>query len=378
MAEGQVRHMAADHLGSRVQRAWQRRWRLRTRFWNARQLRTMIMLAGLMTVAVFLLGLGWGSERYTQNVAINVGGDLIGAIVTVFVIAPIVRRVGEGPVLEHPRLDYARYVNRVAGATSAVRIMDTFSNLLDSPHTPDFFNAVKLALERQAIVQILLLDPDSLAARQRAHELDDPDVYREIMRNLRALYDFRDTIQPISQRHNFNVRIYTTSPSITVYRWDEKALVSFFPVGKISSEGAQLEITIGSPLGKFANERFNSLWEVSKDLQQFMHLPVTLVDAGGTNQKLEVEFVQQDGRFYVGDPRMVAHIARHKTAAPLAYSRYGQQVLNELTLIDVTQPELFATLKIQFQEKYDHSDEVFVHLQPVNEDNVGRTGQEGC
>jgi hypothetical protein len=48
------------------------------------------------------------------------------------------------------------------------------------------------ALERQAVVQILLLDPDSLATVQRARELDDPDVYHEIMRNLRVLREFRE------------------------------------------------------------------------------------------------------------------------------------------------------------------------------------------
>jgi hypothetical protein len=38
-----------------------------------------------------------------------------------------------------------------------MRIMDTYSNLLDGPHTKNFFRAVKLALERQAVVEILLL-----------------------------------------------------------------------------------------------------------------------------------------------------------------------------------------------------------------------------
>jgi hypothetical protein len=330
----------------------------------------MAVLVGLMAVAVLLLGLGWGIDHYRQNVMINVGADLVGAIVTIFVIAPIVNRAGEGRVREHPRLDYAWYVDRVSDATSAVRIMDTFSNLLDGPHTTRFFQAVELALERQAVVQILLLDPDSLAARQRAHELDDPDVYREIMRNLRALYDFRNTVLPVSLRRNFSVRMYAASPSITVYRWDEKALVSFFPVGKISSQGVHLEVAVGSPLGEFVNERFNSLWTVSNDLGRFMRLPVTLVDATVADPHLEVEFVHLDGRFYVSDPRMVAHLARRRTGATLVYSHYDQQVLNELTIVDDTQPELLVTLSDQFVEKYGRSDEVFISLEAVNKDNV--------
>ena len=367
MAEGQVRYMTASHPGSKEQPAWRGWWRRRKRFRHVRRRQTMAMPTGLMTIAILLLGLGWGIDQYRQNVMINVGADLVGAIVTIFVITPIVNRAGEGRVREHARLDYAGYVDRVGGATSAVRIMDTFSNLLDGPHTARFFEAVELALERQAVVQILLLDPESLAATQRAHELDDPDVYREIMCNLRELYNFRTTILPVSLARNFSVRMYTASPSITVYRWDEKALVSFFPVGKISSQGVQLEVPVRSPLGEFVNERFNSLWTGSKDLGRFMRLPVTLVD---TDQHLDVEFAHLDGKFYVADPRMVAQMARRRTGATLVYSHYDRQVLHELTMVDDNQSELLVTLSNQFLEKYGRSVEVFMSLEPVGGGNL--------
>lgn len=148
--------------------------------------------------------------------------------------------------------------------------------------------------------------------------------------------------------------------------------MSFFPVGKISSQGVQLEVAVGSPLGEFANERFNSLWTVSKDLGGFMRLPVTLVDAAVANPHLEVEFIQLDGRLYVGDSRMVAQMARRRAGATLAYSHYDQQVLNELTLVDDTQPELLATLSDQFLEKYGHCDGVFISLEPISEDNFDK------
>jgi hypothetical protein len=358
-----------------------RRWRLRKRFWPARRRQNVAVLVGLMMVAILLLGLGQGIDKYYQNVFINVGADLVGALVTIFVIVPIVRRADEGHVREHPKLDYAWYVDQVAGATSNVRIMDTYSNLLDGPYTASFFEAIELALEREAVVQILLLDPDSFAARQRAHELDDPDVYREIMRNFRVLHEFRNRAGPTSRGRDVNVRMYTASPTITLYRWDEKALVSFFPVGKISSQGAQLEIIANSPLGAFVNERFNFLWAGGKDLGQFMRLPVTLVDTAGADANLDVEFVELEGRCYIGDPRMVAQLARHRTGAALAYSHSNQPVLNELALTDDAQPELLATLRAEFEEKYGHNNhDVFVCLEPVVEDDltvlVRKAGEE--
>jgi hypothetical protein len=99
---------------------------------------------GLMALAILLLGLGRGIDHYYQNVFINVGADVVGAIVTIFVIAPIVSRAGEGRVREHSKLDYPWYVYRVAGATSTVRIMDTYSNLLAGPDTSSFFEAIEL------------------------------------------------------------------------------------------------------------------------------------------------------------------------------------------------------------------------------------------
>jgi hypothetical protein len=356
----------------------QGRLRLRKLFWHARWRQNIAVLTVLIAVAVLLLASGWDSDQYRQNIVINIGADLVGVIVATFMITPTVRRAAEGRVREHPRLDYAWYVDQVAGATSHVRIMDTYSNLLDGPHTANFFRAAELALERQAVVQILLLDPGSLAATKRAHELNDPDTRREIMRNLRALYKFRNTIRPVSMNRNFSVRIYTASPSITVYRWDEKALVSFFPTGKISGQGVQLEVTIGSPLGEFVNEKFNSLWAASEDLERFMRLPVTLTGIDIADRNFEVEFVYLDGRLYVNDWRIVAQMAHRRTNTKLAYSRYDQQVLNELAIIDGdTQPELHAKISERFQEKYGHDNAVFIGLEPINDDNLGMVQNAG-
>lgn len=356
---------ATSHSGAR-EHTGQGQLRPRKLLRHAPWRQNIALLAWLTAVAILLLGLGWGIDQYRQNIMINVGADLVGAIVTIFVITPIVNRAAEDRVREHPGLDYGRYVDRVAGATSVVRIMDTYSNLLDGPHTADFFRAAEQALERQAVVQILLLNPDSLAATQYAHELDDPDAYREIMRNLRVLYNFRNAVRPVSLNRNLSVRIYTTSPPLTVYSWDDKALVSFFQVGKISSQSVQLEVTVGSPLGEFVNERFNSLWIASKSLEEFMRLPVTLTDADVTDRPFEVEFVQLNGRLYVNDSRIVAQMARCRTEATLVYSHHDQQVLNELTIVDYTQPKLHATLSDQFQEKYGHSNDIFISLEPVS------------
>lgn len=357
----------ASHSGSGNQPG-KRWWRpQRGVFWHAWRRQNMAVFTALIVVAILLLGWGWGINQYFQNVAINVGADLIGAILTIFVIMPIVSRAVEGRVREHPTLDYGWYVDQVAGSTSTVRILDTYSNLLDGPHTQNFFQAVKRALERQTVVQILLLDPGSLHMRPSGPELDDPDPYLEIMRNLRVLCHFRNAELPVSMSHKFGVHVYAAPSSITLYRWDDKTMVSFPSRSNLSSQGAQLEVTTGSPLGEYANKYFNSLWNSSVDIERFMYLPVTLAGDDLTDSRF-IEFVQLNNRTYLGSSRLIAQMARRGTKSVRAYLDYDHQKFNELTIVDDDQPELCATISDRFCEKYGHSHDVFIGLEPITEE----------
>ncbi|WP_285745486.1 hypothetical protein [Lentzea sp. NBRC 105346] len=333
----------------------------------------LLLLLCLLALALMLLAFARRLSDYPENIAINLGADLIGAIVTIFVIGPLINRADDGRVREHPRLDYLWYVDRVAGARSVVRVLDTFSNILDGPHTPRFFQAAERALHRDAAVQILLLDPDSQAAAQRAQELGDAELRREIMRNLRALWDFRAHVLPERLRENFDVRVYSASPSIALYRWDEKALVSFFPLGRLSGQGTQLEVTVGSPLGEFVNERFNEIWAAGRDIDDFMMMPVT-VHSSQPVREFELEYVELDSVLYVADGRIVAEMARHRNEPLVAHCQRGRAVLTELTMVDDGDAKLMAALTERFQEKYGHRGDVFVCLQPIT-DRVQENGK---
>jgi hypothetical protein len=70
----------------------------------------------------------------------------------------------------------------------------------------------------------------------------------------------------------------------------------------------------------------------------------------------------------VNDWRIVSEMARRRAEVTLAYSRYDQQVLNKLTIVDKTQPRLHAKLGDQFQGKYGHNGKVFVSLEPIREE----------
>jgi hypothetical protein len=341
--------------------------RLLAPFRQPRRPQTLTVLAGLAALSVFLLWQSAGIDHYRQNLALNVGADIIGAIVTIFLITPLITRAQEGRVREHARLDYEWFTDQVYGATSCVKLLDTFSNLLDQPVTDRFFRALELAIGRQAYVQILLLDPDSLAVALRAQEVGDApgsaDFRREIMRNLRTLHAFQRRLTAAQRRH-FEVRLYSASAGVTLYRWDDKALVSFLSVGRLSGQGVQLEVTVGSPLGMFVEQRFEELWSQSEPMDRFMRLPVTLVEADGSQREFASRFVVIDGVLYIVDHDVVSHMARRRVGELNAYCRADPNVRYELIVVD-DNPDLYVLLGDHFADKYDMPGSTFVWLRPT-------------
>jgi hypothetical protein len=356
-----------------------RRRVLRRLFSPFRQVRRsqILVMAGLAALALFLLWQATGVGQYRQNLALNVGADVIGAMITIFVITPLLNRAQDGRVREHARLDYEWFTDQVYGATSCVKLLDTFSNLLDQPVTDRFLRAVLLAIGRQADIQVLLLDPDSLAATLRAQELGESEghlsVRREILRNLRVLTTFERRLTDEQRRH-FEVRLYAASAGVTLYRWDDKSMVSFLSVGRLSGQGGQLEVTAGSALGLFVEQRFEELWQQSKPMAQFMRIPVTLVGADGWRRDYTSQFVVLDDGLYVIDQDVVSQMARRRTGDLTAYCRGEVGIRYEPVVVD-EDVELFVRLRGHYADKYDLDGSTFVWLRPLTVGSLDHAAQ---
>ncbi|MEB8337725.1 hypothetical protein [Streptomyces endophyticus] len=339
--------------------------------WFLRALRTprrpqsLSVLTGLAAVSAILLWRSAGMENYGENLALNLGADIIGAVVTVFVIGPLISRAQEGRAREHSRLDYEWFCAQVYGSTSNVKVLDTFSNVFGPQFSDRLLRGIKAATANGTRVQILLLHPDSLAVILRGQELGDQhaDIRREILRNLRTLRSFEDGLDA-SARHLLEVRLCSSSPGVTLYRWDERCLVSFLTVGRLSGQGVQLEVPIRSPLGAFVEQRFDELWQQSGMMDGFTHLPVMLVDDGDGRRAFTCRFVVLDEATYVADAELVSHMARHRLDQLTAFSEgLGISVAHELLVVD-DESELHARLTQDFAEKYDASTGAFVCLRP--------------
>ncbi|WP_051900851.1 hypothetical protein [Streptomyces aureus] len=331
-----------------------------------RRPQSLTVLGLLAAVAALLL---WSSSRmdnYGENLTLNLGTDIVGVVVTVFVIGPLISRAQEGRVREHTRLDYEWFSAQVHGATSNVKVLDTFSSVFGPQFSERLFRGVKAATAHGARVQILLLDPDSLAVILRGRELggQSADIRRDIMRNLRTLDRFAQRLDEDS-RHLLEVRLCSTSPGVTLYRWDDRSLVSFLTVGRLSGEGVQLEVAVRSPLGTFVEQRFDELWQQSMPMERFTHLPVTLVDATDGRRAFSVRFVYSDDTLYVAGHDLVSYMARHRLDQLSAHSEsLSAPGAHELVVVD-DESELHALLIEQFTEKYEASATAFVELRPA-------------
>ncbi|MFJ8112232.1 hypothetical protein [Streptomyces sp. NPDC096132] len=339
--------------------------------WLARTLRTprrpqsLSVLVLLTACAGFLLWRAAGMSNYGQNLALNLGTDIMGVVVTVFVIGPLISRAQEGRVREHTRLDYEWFAAQMYGATSNVKVLDTFSNLFGPQFSERFFRGVRSATAHGARVQILLLDPDSLAVILRGRELGEQsaDIRRDILRNLRTLDRFAQRLDDTA-RQLLEVRLCSTSPGVTLYRWDERCLVSFLTVGRLSGEGVQLEVAARSPLGTFVEQRFDELWQQGKPMERFTRLAVTLVDASAARRDFTCRFVHVDDCLYVSAPDLVTYLARHRLDELTAYSEaLSIPGAHELFVVD-DESELHERLIQHFAEKYDASAAAFVELRP--------------
>jgi hypothetical protein len=339
------------------------RWMVRRPGW------LLVTGLGLATALGLLLYGTVNTGDGLPNAALNLGTSMLGALITVAVIGPIIRYVQEGTVREHGRLDYTWFSDQVDDATQQVQILTTFSNVLDHPATDRFLRGLKSALAREAQVRILLLNPTSLAADLRQQELAGGhvrlSVQREIMRNLRRLGPFAAELGE-RDRGRFEVRLYDASASITLYRWDDRALVSFLPIGRFSEFGAQLEVTMRSPLGEFIEQRFEELWDdrATITMADFLHLGVTLVEEDHTARHLQARYVEHEDVCYVVHSEVLAAMARRPPSLR-AFLRGDPSVLHDLVIVDSQDPELHEALDTAFVEKYDVHAHSFVGLRPV-------------
>jgi hypothetical protein len=324
--------------------------------WVRRRRYYAITGAALVVVVVVLLVLSRSLDRYGENLSLNLGADLIGTIVVLFLIAPFLSKADRLNESVLDRFNHRAFVRQSAGARQRIMILELWADLLQGGYQAEFLGALREALDRRVEVRILLLDPDARAAEQRSDDLlRQTDVVNNILDNLRVLNDFEHDL-PERLRGYLDVRIYLALPPVQLYRVDDHMIVSFYPVNMTSWNAAQYQTNPQAQLGQFVCAKFEELWEAhsTRRLERFWTL--TLEDQ---NERYDARFVTAGDQIYVSGRKIVERNLRSGIdGLPVrivgSTSDGHRSQAYELTPLDRTSPDLAAALDL-FNRKYGHT-----------------------
>ena len=277
----------------------------------------MLVGVGLSIVSLGLVIEAWrtaGSHNeFLYDLLLNLGAGLVMTLATYALLNPLFREIRTGTVVERPWLDRDALIASISKVRSSVAVLETWTDMLEPPYRDRFSTALRSAVSNGAIVRVLLLDPNSPGARLRAQELRyRRDVQLAILSNVRALYEIRGQLAGDLAR-SIQVKLYSVSPSIQMYRWDQIASVSFFPLEQSNFSAPQIEAYTSTPLGQFVEARFDELWDAhsTRDLDSFLMMRLRIQHDGQDLEGCDVRFVDDDELCYVTGPNLIRLASRH-------------------------------------------------------------------
>lgn len=270
---------------------------------------SIVAVAVLSVLTAIALYGARDTEQYTGNLLLNIGASFLGAVVTYALINPLMSRADNRleKILDH--FDHATVIQRINDSKSIVRIFETGVTLLGDAYRDRFLAAIRDALDDGVKVELLILDPDCLAAEQRAAELGSAlDVRKLISKNLQHLRALHDSLSQGAQPR-FEVRVYDTTPLAAYYRWDQRAVISFFPIDRSSADTTQYETSVDSNFAQFVEQRFHESWMATSTytMQQVFAIPVKIKANGSDLQALEADWVLHAGRVYLAHHELTSH-----------------------------------------------------------------------
>lgn len=254
--------------------------------------------ASLLVGAFLLLYPLRHTEGFATELRINLGSNLLDLVLAALVLQPLFLFLSRNAVRWRNRLDYAEVIRLIERATERVDIWKHWTGLLENQYEPGFLAAVRGALDRGVRFRIMLTDPSSQDAAERARQVAPTDARALIRENIERLDGIvRDL--PARHRELFQVRISPIGPAHAFYRVDDWLSYGLIRDRRVS-ESSQREVRVRGDLGELALEAFDNRWNgagLSGIADHYrMRLRFTLAGAAVEH---DLRYVLHDGEHWV-------------------------------------------------------------------------------
>ena len=282
---------------------FRRTLRSRPRFYGALAA-ILVVGAGLTVWGAFVTG-AW------RDVLLNVGASVLTVFLTAIVLEPLIEQGRRPEEVIHSDFPHQRFLAGMEASGNRVRIMGAWPYVMDHQWRPQFLAALSRALARGVVVEILVMDPTSKAAEQRDVDLGEEVAVTAVISDVLAeLSRYRGGL-PDGAANRLGVRVFDSLPPARLYRWDNRAISSFFPMGTgLGTEVRHYETNVTSSLGKFVDEQFDLAWRDpdTRDLQDYLTVTMTLL---ATGRRYRARYVVVAGRVYVASLQLTDSLYRN-------------------------------------------------------------------
>jgi hypothetical protein len=247
------------------------------------------------------------TDGFGDDLRISIGANLFDLVLAVLVLQPLVLSLNRNAVRWRNRLDYREVIRRIDRATDQVDIWKHWTGLLEPAHEPAFTAAVRAALDRGVHFRIMLTDPSSPDAAERARQVAPTDAVALMRQNIERLDEF---LRGLPERHRarFHVRISPVGPAHVFYRVDDWLSYGLFRDRRMS-ENHQREVRVHGDVGGLALEAFTTRWNAPGLRGIADHYRLSLrFTVGGEVIEHDLRYVLHEGEHWVDvNPGALTH-----------------------------------------------------------------------
>jgi hypothetical protein len=232
-----------------------------------------------------------------SDILVNVGSNLVDAVVFFAVITPIVAVISDNSAKWNRRLNLDEIADDIRKSRKRVDIVETWTPLFDERRRERSHNAIRAALQNGTRFRVVILDPSCQAARDRDVALNlNPPVLQRI----------RDNVDQFAQvlaanpeyRHQIEVKVAGTAPLRQMYRVDDDITYAYFPANKAANESPQNKTVVSDNAGDLVMLWFLQAWSDTAlvDLDAFIAARIVLPDSA---EESMCGYVQTDGSLWI-------------------------------------------------------------------------------